>query len=375
MDLTIMRSPYDPDGHLLFWKPGSPALVEPEGLAWRLDPGNELVLNTHFHPSGKPEEARPSIGLYFTNHPQTKFPLVLQLEDDEALDIPPGDSDFAISDDFRLPMDVDVLAVYPHAHYLGKLLEAYATLPDGRRQWLIRIPDWDPNWQAVFEYRAPVFLPKGSVVSMRYHYDNSAANVRNPNHPPKRVRGGNQSTDEMGHLWLQVLPRGVGDRRRELQEAYFRHRVDRDPNSFEDNFNLGVVMLSRLNASGAVAPLSAAIRIRPQRADAHNFLGVALATAGRTSDAIDQFQAALRVQPDYPGARFNLANSLVKAGRLEEAITDYRQVVAALPNDVVPKLRLAEALQRLGKKADAAALYRDVLKLDPTNAIALGALQ
>lgn len=367
MDLTIMRSPFDPDGHLLFWKPGSPALVEPEGLAWRLDPGNELVLNTHFHPSGKPEEARPSIGLYFTDRPQTKFPLVLQLEDDEALDIPPGDSDFLISDDFRLPMDVDVLAVYPHAHYLGKRLEGYATLPDGRRQWLIRISDWDPNWQAVFDYRAPVFLPKGSVISMRYHYDNSTANVRNPNHPPRRVRGGNQVTDEMGHLWLQVLPRGTGDRRRELQEAFLRHRLDRNPNSFEGNFNLGVVMLSRLNASGAVAPLRAAVRIRPERADAHNFLGVALATAGRTPDAIDQFEAALRAQPDYPGARFNLANSLVKAGRVDEAIADYRLVVSALPNDTEPKLRLAEALQRLGKTSDAAAVYRDVLKAEPAN--------
>ncbi len=92
----------------------------------------------------------------------------------------PGARDFAVSDDFQLPMDADVLAVYPHAHYLGKLLEAWATLPDGSRKWLVRIPDWDPNWQAVFYYREPVFLPKDSVIHMRYHYDNSAANARNP---------------------------------------------------------------------------------------------------------------------------------------------------------------------------------------------------
>ncbi len=85
-----------------------------------------------------------------------------------------------------MPIDVDVLAVYPHAHYLGKVLEAYATLPDGTRKWLIRIPDWDLNWQGVYRYREPVFLPKGSVVSMRYRYDNSAANPRNPNDPPKK---------------------------------------------------------------------------------------------------------------------------------------------------------------------------------------------
>ena len=135
--------------------------------------------------------------------------MLLQLEHDGALDIPAGVADFPVSDDFVVPMDMDVLAVYPHAHYLGHLLEGYATLPGGTRKWLIRIPDWDPNWQAVYRYKEPVFLPKGTVISMRYHYDNSAANPRNPNQPPQRVRGGNQATDEMAHLWLQVLPRGA----------------------------------------------------------------------------------------------------------------------------------------------------------------------
>jgi len=165
MDVVLLRSPFDPEGHFLFWKPGAPPPVEPDGFAWRLDPGNELVLNTHMHPSGKPEQVRPTIGLYFTDKPQTRFPLIVQLENDRGLNIPPGVADFLVSDDFTLPMDVDVLAIYPHAHYLGKLLEAYATLPDGARKWLIRIPAWDPAWQAVYTYREPVFLPKGSTIS------------------------------------------------------------------------------------------------------------------------------------------------------------------------------------------------------------------
>jgi hypothetical protein len=148
-----------------------------------------------------------------------------------------------VSDDFKLPMDADVLAVYPHAHYLGKLLEAWATLPDGSKKWLVRIPDWDSNWQAVYYYREPVSLPKDAVIHMRYHYDNSAANVRNRSHPPKRVRAGNQATDEMGHLWLQVLPRGPGDRRRELQEAVIEHRLEKNPNDFEAHMNLGAIEL------------------------------------------------------------------------------------------------------------------------------------
>ena len=354
MDLAIMRSPFDPDGDFLFWKPGAAAHVEPDGFAWRLDPGNELVLNVHLHPIGKAEEVRPSIALYFTDKfadkPQTRFPLLVQLENDNALNIPPGVRDFPVSDDFTLPMDADILAVYPHAHYLGKLLEAYATLPGGARKWLVRIPDWDPNWQAVYYYREPVFLPKGSVISMRYHYDNSAANVRNPNHPPRRVKGGDQATDEMAHLWLQVLPRGAGDRRRELQEAVMQHRLRKSPDDFVARMNLGAVMLSRLNPQGAVSMLEAAVRIDPNRPEARNMLGLALSQTGRTRDAAVQFVAALKTRPDFLSARFNLAAVELKMGALDDAIGNLEILAKAEPKNETIRQRLADAVTARGKR-------------------------
>ncbi len=343
MDLAIMRSPFDPDGDFLFWKPGAAPHVEPDGFAWRLDPGNDLVLNIHLHPIGKAEEVRPLIALYFTDKPQTRFPLLVQLENDNALNIPPGVRDFPVSDDFRLPMDADILAVYPHAHYLGKALEAYATLPGGARKWLVRIPDWDPNWQAVYYYREPVFLPKGSVISMRYHYDNSAANVRNPNHPPRRVRGGDQATDEMAHLWLQALPRGAGDRRRELQEAVMEHRLTKSPDDFVARMNLGAVMLSRLNPQGAVSMLEAAVRIDPNRVEARNMLGLALSQTGRTREAVVEFVAALKTRPDFLSARFNLAAVELKMGALDDAIANLEILAKAEPENETIRQRLADA--------------------------------
>jgi tetratricopeptide (TPR) repeat protein len=368
MDLTIEADTFDPDSHFLFWKPGGIPWEEPDGMAWRADPSTDLVLNVHVQPTGKPELVQPSIGLYFTDHPGTKLPMLVQLEHDGALDIPAGARDFLVSDDFTVPMDMDVLAVYPHAHYLGHLLEGYATLPDGNRKWLIRIPDWDVNWQAVYRYRAPVFLPKGSVISMRFHYDNSDANPRNPNHPAKRVRGGNQATDEMGHLWLQVLPRGAGDRRMELQEALMRHRLEKYPGDFSAHFNLGALELARGNTAEATAHLRAAVQARPDQPVALNTLGAALLTAGNAADATGMFERALRANAQYTNARYNLANALAEQQQWEQAAAQFRQVLSESPNDAGVREHLGEVLRlwgndmaAAGRMEDAAARYRESL--------------
>ncbi len=366
MDLTVERETFDIDGHFLYWKPGAPPYVEPKGLAWRLDPGNDLVLNTHLKCSGKPEEVKPSIGLYFTDQPQTKFPVLVQLEHDGALDIPAGDADFVVTDHFKMPMDADILAVYPHAHYLGKRMEGYATLPDGKRKWLVRIEDWDATWEAVYYYREPVFLPKGTVISMRFSYDNSEGNPRNPHRPPVRVRAGNRTTDEMGHLWLQVLPRGSGDRRMELEEALMRRRLEKYPGDFWARMKLGGVMMARLDTAGAEQMLEQAVRLQPENPEAHNLLGSALQRLGRQKEAIEQFRAAVRYRPDYGNARYNLALALVRAGKLGEATENFRKVAEAFPEDAMVWASLGELLNEQGRYAEALEVFEKAMKLNPT---------
>jgi tetratricopeptide (TPR) repeat protein len=373
MDLVIPTDTFDPDSHFLFWKPGGTPWIEPEGLAWRLDPGNDLVLNFHFKITGKAEFVQPSVGLYFSKEAQTKFPMLIQLEHDGALDIPPGERDFLVSDDFRLPADADVLAVYPHAHYLGHVLEGFATLPDGTRRWLVRIPNWDLNWQAVYRYRRPVFLPKGTVISMRFHYDNSAGNPRNPANPPKRVTGGDRSTDEMGHLWLQVLP-GGGDQRVVLQEALMRRRLEKYPGDFSANFNLGALLLGRKETSAAIALLKDAVRAEPQEPVALNTLGAALESADRPDEALEQFRNALCIEPGFNNARYNMANTLAAQGKFEEAADGFRKVLADSSEDAAARSHLIAVLMQLGESADsegrltaAAGNFREVVALDPGN--------
>src|SRR5215831_14232352 len=284
MEIRIDSEIFDPDSHFLFWKPGTVVTGEPEGMALRLEKGTDLVVNSHLQPSGKAETLQPSIGLYFTDKPATVKPMLLQLQNDAALDIPAGESHFVVTDEFTLPIDVDLLGIYPHAHYLGRDMLATATLPDGTEKMLIHIKRWDVNWQAVYRYAGPVVLPRGTVLKMRYVYDNSEANTANPNHPPKRVVGGNLSTDEMAHLWLQVVPKpppgSQGDPRMVLQEAWARNEVEKAPGSFESRYNLGEMLQARGALDEAVEQFSAAVKIRPNDAAANNGLGGALLAKG-----------------------------------------------------------------------------------------------
>ncbi|MEN3334150.1 MAG: hypothetical protein V7641_3515 [Blastocatellia bacterium] len=370
MDVRVESENFEPDSHFLFWKPGTPPATEPEDMTWRLDKGTDLILNMHLQPSGKPEVIQPMIGLYFSDKPPTRYPMLLQLENDGAIDIPAGKKDFVITDDYQLPLDVDVLGVYPHAHYLGKDLQAVATLPDGTKKWLIRIKDWDINWQAVYRYIQPVFLPKGTTISMRYTYDNSADNPRNPNSPPRRVIAGDRSTDEMGHLWLQVLPRGRDDQRIILQESLMRHRLQKYPNDFTAHFNLGGALQSMGKLEEAINTYRQALRIKADDPVARNSLGTALQTLGKLEEAISEYREALRIRPDYVNAHYNLGTSLLSLGKPEEAVKHFQEVLRLGPEDADAYNDLGSALAIQGEMAQAAVQFEKALRLNPghTNA-------
>jgi Tfp pilus assembly protein PilF len=374
MEIRIESQVFEPDSHLLFWKPGTVPSVEPDGMALRLDKGTDLILNTHMQPSGKTEIIQPSIGLYFTSHPATKFPMLLQLEDDTELDIPAGQRDFPVTDDFILPVDVNLLAIYPHAHYLGKDIEAWATLPDGSREELIHIPHWNLNWQAVYRYAEPVLLPKGTAVSMRYIYDNSVDNPLNPNHPPTRVKSGNRSSDEMCHLWLQVLPVNFdfaqGDPRMVLEEALAAHDVKNDPANFEAHYNLAAMLQGRGRLENAIKEYEAALRLRPNDAVANNALGAALLANGQPRPAADALSDALASRPDYFDAHYNLGNALAQLGDMEGAAQQFRMALQKQPNDANAEANLGSALAELGRYAEAESHYKRALEIDPNQSLA-----
>jgi len=372
MEIRSESQVFDPDSHLLFWKPGTIPAPEPEGMALRLDTGTDLILNTHLQPSGKPEVIQPSIGLYFTDKPATKFPMLLQLENDAKLDIPPGEKNFVVSDEFTLPVDVDLMAIYPHAHYLGKDIQAFAVLPDGTRKTLIHIPQWNLNWQAVYRYAEPVLLPKGTTVSMRYTYDNSNDNPMNPNRPPVRVVGGNRSTDEMCHLWLQVLPvnfgAAQGDPRMALQETLARHNIQKNPADFEAHYNLAAMLQGKNQLEAAVNEYETAVRLRPDDATANNALGAALLANGQPRPATALLQTAIEERPDYGDAHYNFGIALTQMGEMRRAVEQFEIVLKLRPNDANAEANLGAALAELGKYSEAESHFERALQIDPNQA-------
>jgi hypothetical protein len=129
----------DPDGHFVGWAPGRGPIIAPDGLPWRLDPSTDLVVELHLLPRKTPVAVRPQVGLYFTDTPPAATPVLIVMGN-KAIDILAGATDYAIEDSYVLPIDADVLSVYPHAHYLGKEMTVRAVMPDGGNTTLKSIP-------------------------------------------------------------------------------------------------------------------------------------------------------------------------------------------------------------------------------------------
>ncbi len=215
-----------PSGSLGGWAPGAFVTPLPAGIAREVPKGSDLIIQTHLHPSGKEESEQSSVGIYFAKEPPKKPLAGLALRSRE-IDIPAGKKDYTLTDSLELPVDVKVIGVTPHAHLICKDMHAWATLPDGTKQELIWIKDWDFDWQEQYQYKTPLSLPKGTKLEMRYVYDNSADNLHNPSSPPQRVKFGEQTTDEMAFLFMSVVTEKPADRLA-LLGAMLRHKGGRE---------------------------------------------------------------------------------------------------------------------------------------------------
>lgn len=357
-----------PDGHFLGWTPGKVPSFLPEGMGWRLEPGSDLVIQMHLMPSGKPQAVTASVGLYFTDTPPRRIPQMLRLGS-QVIDMPAGESRYRITDSFELPVDVTVLRVYPHAHYLATKMRGTAVLPNGEIRRLVEIAHWDFNWQDEYRYSVPIALPAGTRLEMEYEYDNSSGNPRNPNTPPQRIVYGPRSSDEMGDLWIQVLPRQESDLSA-LRQAYARKEVRALIGGYE--MRLGIesgdwlghasvaALYLRLGENDAARRhLLESLRLSPDYDEAHNTLGSLHEREGRMVDAIRHYELAIASEADNHKAHYNLANVFVHSNRLDDALRHYHRAIAINPDYVAAHRNLAYVLSLAGDE-EAASDHRQI---------------
>jgi len=276
-----------------------------------------------------------------------------------------------------LPVDVEAVSVYPHAHYLGKEMRGTATFPDGSQTDLLWIRQWDVRWQDRYRYQSPVFLPRGTRLSMRFTYDNSAANPRNPTRPPQHVRAGPRSIDEMAQLWLEVVPRRAEDAA-VLNADYLRRAVLANVSGAELNARvdsrtaaahtlLATAYLQVGRVADAQAQLEQALRLDPRDAEAHSNLGVVLQAQGRLADGMLHLRTAVQLKPKDDRVHFNLGNGLLAAGQPDAAMRAFRAAIALDPENADAHLNLALILGPRRQLDEAIVHLRRVVEIDPRN--------
>jgi Flp pilus assembly protein TadD len=392
-----------PEGHFLGWAPGR--MPRREEIAWPLQPRSDFIVQMHLKPTGRPETVKASIGLYFTSKAPAIHPVLLRLGS-RTIDIAPGDRSYVLTDSYTLPTAAKALSIYPHAHYLAREMTVVAQMPDGNTERMLRISDWDFNWQDEYEYVEPVDLPKGTTLVMRFTYDNSAENPHNPSTPPKRVLSGPESGDEMGELLIQLLAASAADaatlrgeigrktlladvagEEKRIQDvptdyqvrnalgvhyvqlgrnadarAQFLASLALAPEHAVAHYNLGLIAIYENRADEAHHHLTRAIAARPAFPEAHTNLGVLLDATGRPDEAIAEFHRALESRPDHAAAHANLGRLLMRRGRPDQAVRHLEHLQRSQPDNPVVHANLAAAYAASGQASRAVKSVRAALQ-------------
>lgn len=218
-------------GGLGGWAVGGSPRQLPDGLARRLPAGADLVVQMHFHPSGKVETEKARLGLYFADEAPEKTLTGVQVPPlfgrFASIDIPAGEKDYVVRDSFTTPIDLDVYGAGGHAHYLCTQMKMTATLPTGETKSLLWIDRWDFAWQERYYFVEPMRLPAGTRLDVELHYDNSESNPANPHDPPVRVAWGRGSEDEMGAMSIEAVAVNEAElpKLREAQREQFRNAI------------------------------------------------------------------------------------------------------------------------------------------------------
>lgn len=180
---------------LLVYTPGNSSDGWKPGMAKKIKAGSDLILQMHYTASGKASADRTRIGIVFAKEAPKQAVLTLQMGNNKFV-IPPGDPNYRVPVSGTIPNDALLLSLFPHMHLRGKAFEYLVALPNNGFVPLLKVNNYDFNWQLNYRLAEPMRLPAGTRLAAAGTFDNSANNPRNPD-PRAEVTFGEQSWEEM----------------------------------------------------------------------------------------------------------------------------------------------------------------------------------
>lgn len=197
--------------------PGEKPIRFPDGVGQKLHKGSDIVAQIHYAPWPVNDSDQSKINIFFMDEQETlerelQGHIMVPLFDviNEPFFISPN-QEKTFRGKYTVPVDVSLVNITPHMHLLGKSWEVWLEKPGGEIVNLIKIPDWDFNWQGSYYFNRYIVAPKGSIVHAKATYDNTDDNPNNPSNPPKFVTWGEGTTDEMYYLPIGYVPYEDGD--------------------------------------------------------------------------------------------------------------------------------------------------------------------
>lgn len=207
----------------LGWVPGAQTRFYPPTIGAKMYKNSDLIIQVHYAPSTTEQTDQSHVNVFFHESDDVRQVQEFPMSPNNLLAgqkfIIPANKVPVFTTSFTVPLEISLIGIAPHMHLLGRDARAFAVTPKGDTINLIKLDTWDFHWQGGYTYKNPVRIPRGSKLMYTATYDNTINNLHNPNNPPKEVRWGESTTDEMLLCYFHWLPYQIGDETLDMETA------------------------------------------------------------------------------------------------------------------------------------------------------------